>query len=206
MRTSSSATTWWPTSCLPPPAYVIEAYLEATLALRDPKELASHETKLAQLKKDYDERKTFLGFVGSAAGLEDDAGRQVRQPRSGSSGRTSKPSCCRRCAQRTGGKAENRLCAVDRDLFPRTAPSSTAWSRRPTSRIRIWKPPPPRAMAALSTVVWFGVRTGASPSSCSASSAWAFGVIRPLVRITAVMQQIAKGDLAIEVPFADRQE
>jgi hypothetical protein len=44
---------------LPPPAYVIEAYLEATLALREPKALASHETKLVQLKKDYDDRKAF---------------------------------------------------------------------------------------------------------------------------------------------------
>jgi hypothetical protein len=31
---------------LPPPAYVIEAYLEATLALREPKNAPAHETKL----------------------------------------------------------------------------------------------------------------------------------------------------------------
>jgi methyl-accepting chemotaxis protein len=41
---------------LPPPEYVIEAYLETTLALRDPASLASHRDRLAQLKKDYDER------------------------------------------------------------------------------------------------------------------------------------------------------
>src|ERR1700751_2279624 len=44
---------------LPPPAYVIEAYLESTLALREPNNLDAHEKKLAQLKKDYDERKAF---------------------------------------------------------------------------------------------------------------------------------------------------
>ena len=44
---------------LPPPAYVIEAYLEATLALREAKNFEPHETKLAQLKKDYEDRKTF---------------------------------------------------------------------------------------------------------------------------------------------------
>jgi len=44
---------------LPPPAYVIEAYLEATLALREPKAIPDHEKKLLQLKKDYDDRKTF---------------------------------------------------------------------------------------------------------------------------------------------------
>src|ERR1044072_9422684 len=41
---------------LPPPEYVIEAYLEATLALRDPTTLAEHRERLVQLKKDYDER------------------------------------------------------------------------------------------------------------------------------------------------------
>ena len=39
---------------LPPPAYVIEAYLEATLALREAKNPEPHEKKLVQLKKDYD--------------------------------------------------------------------------------------------------------------------------------------------------------
>src|SRR6266702_6592947 len=41
---------------LPPPAYVIEAYLEATLALREPKQLSMHRDRLVQLKKEYDER------------------------------------------------------------------------------------------------------------------------------------------------------
>src|SRR5690349_18741749 len=44
---------------LPPPEYVIEAYLEATLALRDPSALAAHRERLVQLKKDYDERWDF---------------------------------------------------------------------------------------------------------------------------------------------------
>src|ERR1700756_2318929 len=44
---------------LPPPAYVIEAYLEATLAMREPDQLAAHSERLAQLRKDYEDRKTF---------------------------------------------------------------------------------------------------------------------------------------------------
>jgi len=44
---------------LPPPAYVIEAYLEATLALRKPSELAAHQARLAQLHKSYSERKDY---------------------------------------------------------------------------------------------------------------------------------------------------
>jgi hypothetical protein len=44
---------------LPPPEYVLEAYLEATLALRDPSTVAARRDRLAQLHKDYDERHEF---------------------------------------------------------------------------------------------------------------------------------------------------
>ncbi|KAA0074146.1 methyl-accepting chemotaxis protein [Tardiphaga sp. P9-11] len=44
---------------LPPPEYVIEAYLEATLALQDPASLGSRRERLASLRKDYDDRRTF---------------------------------------------------------------------------------------------------------------------------------------------------
>ena len=44
---------------LPPPEYVIEAYLEATLAIRDPASLAERRERLSQLRKDYDERREF---------------------------------------------------------------------------------------------------------------------------------------------------
>ncbi|MDU6138556.1 MAG: methyl-accepting chemotaxis protein, partial [Bradyrhizobium sp.] len=49
---------------LPPPEYVLEAYLEATLALRNSKNVEAHAKRLAQLKKDYEDRKTF--WTGSA--------------------------------------------------------------------------------------------------------------------------------------------
>ena len=55
---------------LPPPAYVIEAYLESTLALREPNNLETHEKKLAQLKKDYDERKAFWSTSGLQPALK----------------------------------------------------------------------------------------------------------------------------------------
>src|SRR6267378_2469570 len=44
---------------LPPPEYVIESYLEATLALNNPAGLATHRDRLVQLKKEYDERHEF---------------------------------------------------------------------------------------------------------------------------------------------------
>jgi methyl-accepting chemotaxis protein len=44
---------------LPPPAYVLEAYLEATLAMQPQSDVAAHKQALAKLKKDYDTRQAF---------------------------------------------------------------------------------------------------------------------------------------------------
>ena len=44
---------------LPPPEYVIEAFLEATLALRDPPNLPAHRQRLAKLHHEYSERHAF---------------------------------------------------------------------------------------------------------------------------------------------------
>lgn len=44
---------------LPPPEYVIEAYLEARLAIDDPASVAQSRARLAQLRKDYDLRHNF---------------------------------------------------------------------------------------------------------------------------------------------------
>src|SRR6476659_11351187 len=55
---------------LPPPAYVLEAYLEATLAMREPDQLAAHGERLVQLRKDYDERKAFWVTSSLSADLK----------------------------------------------------------------------------------------------------------------------------------------
>ncbi len=44
---------------LPPPAYILEAYLETTLALNEPGTAAAHRARLVQLRKDYDERHAY---------------------------------------------------------------------------------------------------------------------------------------------------
>ncbi len=44
---------------LPPPEYIIEAYLEATLALRDPANAQAHRERLVKLRAEYDERRDY---------------------------------------------------------------------------------------------------------------------------------------------------
>ena len=46
---------------LPPPAYMLEAYLEATFALQEPETVSARTERLVQLRKDYDERREFWG-------------------------------------------------------------------------------------------------------------------------------------------------
>lgn len=68
---------------LPPPAYVIEAYLEATLALEDPGSLALHRERLGRLKKEYQERHAFWSKAplepAIKARLIDDSDREVQK-------------------------------------------------------------------------------------------------------------------------------
>jgi methyl-accepting chemotaxis protein len=44
---------------LPPPEYILESYLEATLALQDRAGFAQHKARLAQLHRDYDQRRQY---------------------------------------------------------------------------------------------------------------------------------------------------
>ncbi len=44
---------------LPPPEYVIEAYLEATLIINQPEGYSYHAHRLVQLRKDYDDRRAY---------------------------------------------------------------------------------------------------------------------------------------------------
>ena len=57
---------------LPPPEYVIEAYLEATLAVNDPASLNVRKAHLDQLHKDYDDRKTYWAQSKLPADLRDE--------------------------------------------------------------------------------------------------------------------------------------
>ncbi len=44
---------------LPPPAYIIESYLEATLALNEPSTASTHKERLKRLHQEYADRKSF---------------------------------------------------------------------------------------------------------------------------------------------------
>ena len=55
---------------LPPPEYVIEAYLEANLALQNPSSVAEHKANLLKLHHDYDERRAYWLGSGLPAAIK----------------------------------------------------------------------------------------------------------------------------------------
>ena len=188
---------------LPPPAYVIEAYLEATLALREPKNAELHEKKLAQLKKDYEDRKTFWTSSDLQPGLKallvEQSDSEVRK--FWQILETELLPALHKGETDKAGDAYSRLTeiysahrAVIDDLVEKANKQNSdmeavAAARDSTLSYVVWS-----VSGLVLAVVVLGVL------------GLALGVVRPLVRMTAAMKQIAKGDLAIEVPFADRRD
>jgi methyl-accepting chemotaxis protein len=186
---------------LPPPAYVIEAYLEATLALREPDKLEEHEKKLAQLKKDYEDRKTFW----TASALQADL-KAILVERSDNEVKkfwqaletgllpalTARDAAKVEDAYRRLTEAYGAHRAVIDDLVEKANKRNSDLEAVAAERDR-----------SISFVVW-GVSGLVLIIVIAGLAGLAFGVVRPLVRITEAMRGIAGGDLAVAVPFAGR--
>jgi methyl-accepting chemotaxis protein len=188
---------------LPPPAYVIESYLEATLALREPKSLELHEKKLAQLKKDYDDRRAFW----TKSDLQ--------------------PTLRTLLVEKSDAEVRKFWQTVDTEFLPalhrgETEKADAAYGRltqfysahRAVIDELVEKANKLNAdmetVAAdrdgsLSAVVW-SVSGLVFAVVVLGILGLAIGVVRPLVRITEAMRRIARDDLTTEVPFADRQD
>jgi methyl-accepting chemotaxis protein len=186
---------------LPPPAYVIEAYLEATLALREPKAVQDHEKKLVQLKKDYADRKTFW----SSSALQ--------------------PELKSMLVDKSDGEVQKFWQILDVDLLPALRANDTAKAGAAYARLtEVYA----AHRAVIDTLVENANKLNSDLETVAAERdhgisyvVWSvsgvvfliviagvaglvLGVVRPLVRITEAMRQVAGGDLAMEVPFARR--
>jgi methyl-accepting chemotaxis protein len=188
---------------LPPPAYIIEAYLEATLALREPKNTEPHEKKLIQLKKDYDDRRAFW----TKSDLQ--------------------PSLKTMLVEKSDAEVRKFWQSIDAELLPALHKSETEKAEAAYARLsQIYSAH--RAViddlvekanklnadmetvaadrdGSLSAVVW-SVSGLVLAVVVLGLLGLALGVVRPLVRMTDAMRRIARDDLTTEVPFADRQD
>ncbi|MGY4499989.1 HAMP domain-containing protein [Bradyrhizobium sp. GM24.11] len=188
---------------LPPPEYVIEAYLEATLAMREPEQLAAHGERLVQLRKDYDERKAF--WVSSSLSADLKAA----------------------LVSKSDAEVQKFWKILTDQLLPALKSKDMAGAERAYAQV---KDAYTAHRAVIDSIVENANKQNADMEKLAAdrdssilyillgvaAAVLAFiaagllgvvlGVVRPIVRMTDTMQTLATGDLAVDIPFAYRQD
>ncbi len=188
---------------LPPPEYVLEAYLEATLAMREPENVAAHSDRLTQLRKDYDERREYWSKsdldVGLKTLLTDKSDAEVKKFWSIVQNELLLAISARKMdvAEASFGKLQTVYAAhravideiVKKANDDGAALETVAAKMDLKYRLMVWT-----VSAIVVVVLGIGIL------------GLAFGVIRPMVRMTSVMKQLADGDLDIEIPSLSRRD
>ncbi|MET4273515.1 MULTISPECIES: methyl-accepting chemotaxis protein [unclassified Bradyrhizobium] len=188
---------------LPPPEYVIEAYLEATLAMREPDQLAAHGERLVQLRKDYDERKAFWVASSLSADLKT------------------------ALVSKSDGEVQKFWKLLSDQLLPALKAKDPVASERAYAQL---KDAYTAHRAVIDSIVESANKQNADMEKLAADRdssmlyillgvsaavlaftavgllGVALGVVRPIVRMTSAMQKLATGDLAADIPFAHRRD
>lgn len=188
---------------LPPPEYVIEAYLEATLAMREPDQLAAHGERLVQLRKDYDERKAFWISSSLSADLKT------------------------ALVSKSDAEVQKFWKILTDQLLPALKSKDMAGAERAYAQV---KDAYTAHRAVIDSIVESANKQNADMEKLAADRdssilyillgvsaavlafvaagllGVALGVVRPIVRMTDTMQKLATGDLAADIPFAHRQD
>ncbi len=188
---------------LPPPEYVIEAYLESTLALQDPASVPARRDRLAQLKKDYDERHDFwiksdLDPVIKAKLVEKSHGEVQRfwtlidQSFLPALAKGDSTAAAKAYADITAAYTAHR--AVIDDIVKQTNDENAATEAEATSRVQLFT----MILWSISAFVFLVFGAGIAGV--------AKGVIQPIIKMTAVMQRLAGGELESEIPSLGRKD
>ncbi|MDI3563865.1 methyl-accepting chemotaxis protein [Bradyrhizobium sp. Arg816] len=188
---------------LPPPEYVIEAYLEATLAMREPDQLAAHGERLVQLRKDYDERKAFWTTSSLSTDLKT------------------------ALVSKSDAEVQKFWRLLSDQLLPALKAKDVAGAERAYAQLKgaytahravidsivesankqnadMEKLAAERDSSIL--YILLGVSAAVLALIAAGLLSVALGVVRPIVRMTDTMQKLATGDLAAVIPFAHRQD
>ena len=188
---------------LPPPEYVIEAYLEATLAIRDPSSLAARRVRLLELHKDYDDRRDYWRKSDLDATLKKKLIEQSDadvQRFWNASERDLLPALESRnaaaaekaYAELTSAYAAHR--AVIDDIVKRANDDNTALENEAAGLVKWFT----AAVWAISGTVCLLIAIGLAGII--------FGVVRPIGRMTETMRRLAAGDLTAEIPALTRRD
>ncbi|MET4488540.1 methyl-accepting chemotaxis protein [Bradyrhizobium sp. LA7.1] len=187
----------------PPPEYVIEAYLEATLAMREPDQLSAHGERLVQLRKDYDERKAFWTTSNLSTDLKT------------------------ALVSKSDAEVQKFWKLLSDQLLPALKAKDVAGAERAYAQL---KDAYTAHRAVIDSIVESANKQNADMEKLAAERdssilyillgvsaavlafiaagllGVALGVVRPIVRMTDTMQKLATGDLAADIPFAHRQD
>jgi len=188
---------------LPPPEYVIEAYLEVTLALRDPSSLAARRDRLAQLKKDYDERRDYWSKSDLDPALKTKLVEKshaevqrfwtdIEHSFLPALARSDTAAAAKSYADITAAYTAHR--AVIDDIVKQTNDDNAAAEAEATSRVKWFT----TLLWSISGFVFLLIGAGIVGV--------AKGVIQPIVRMTDVMQRLAGGKLESEIPSRGRRD
>jgi X-X-X-Leu-X-X-Gly heptad repeat protein len=188
---------------LPPPEYIIESYLESTLALNDPASAETHRQRLAQLHKDYNDRRAYWNQQELSASLRDklltrsDAAvtrywDETEQRFLPALAKGDMAAAQQSYAAMSKAYAEHRAL-IDEIVAEANAMNAdteaTAAGRDMFFSVIIWTV----AIVVLLIVVggvWAAIK----------------GVVRPVVKITGVMESLARGTTDIDLPNTKRAD
>ena len=182
---------------------MIEAYLEATLAMREPDQLAAHGERLVQLRKDYDERKAFWVTSSLSADLKT------------------------ALVSKSDAEVQKFWKLLSDQLLPALKSKDMAAAERAYAQLKdaytahravidgivesankqnadMEKLAAERDSSIL--YILLGVSAAVLAFIAAGLLGVALGVVRPIVRMTDTMQKLATGDLAADIPFAHRQD
>src|SRR4051812_7178025 len=182
---------------LPPPVYVVEAYLEATLALQEPSKASAHKERLAQLHKEFEDRQEFWIKSDLDPVLKSDltvkshaevqrfwttAERELL-PALISGDR---PAAEKSYARLTSAYTAHR--AIIDDIIKKANADNAELEATAAKRITLFSLLVWSVSGAVVLIIVFGI------------AGIAIGVIRPVVRMTSAVTQMAAGDLGIVIP------
>jgi methyl-accepting chemotaxis protein len=189
---------------LPPPEYVIESYLEATLLLNDPSSLEQRRARLKQLHKEYDDRHGFWKDVEDFDPtnkqwiVEESYGHVQRFWKAVESGLLP-------ALEKGDMDAAHKAYADVASAYAAHRAVVDKMVARATEMNAATEAAAARSESSYTMVVW-SVGAIVLATVIGGVIAIGFGVMRPLTRMTEVMKQLAAGRMDIEIPSAGRND
>ena len=188
---------------LPPPEYIIESYLEATLALNDPTSAPVHRDRLSSLRRDYEDRHNFWKTQNLDKGVQSEltinADKSARQFWNVTDGefipalmRGDIASAKAAYSRMTGFYNAHRV-AIDAVVQKANAFVAATEGRAATYD---------KFIVVLVTVV-SGLTLGLVVA-CAVFLAW--GMVKPLIKITSAMNDMAAGNFDNALPGLNRKD